>query len=39
MVYRVYGAWIKEFDGEQLELLNSRLNVAPTMPPRLKIVG
>lgn len=39
MVYRVYGAWIKEFDGEQVELLNSRLNIAPIMPPRLKAVG
>lgn len=38
MVYRVYGAWIKEFDGEQVELLNSKLNVAPSMPPALKIV-
>ncbi|QJT80876.1 integrase [Kosakonia sp. MUSA4] len=36
MVYRVYSAWIKEFDGEQVELLNSRLNIAPIMPPKLK---
>lgn len=38
MVYRVYSAWIKEFDGEQVELLNSRLNIAPITPPKLKIV-
>ena len=38
MVYRVYSAWIKEFDGEQVDLLNSKLASAPTMPPALKLV-
>lgn len=38
MVYRVYSAWISEFDGEQIELLNKKLGNAPIMPPSLKIV-
>lgn len=37
MVYRVYSAWIKEFDGEQVELLNQRLGFAPNTPPERKI--
>lgn len=31
MVYRVYSAWIKEFDGEQVDLLNERLGFVPNM--------
>ncbi|SAF45762.1 site-specific integrase [Enterobacter kobei] len=38
MVYRVYSAWIKEFDGEQVELLNQRLGFAPTTPLEGKII-
>lgn len=38
MVYRVYSAWIKEFDGEQVELLNQRLGFAPNTPPRAEIL-
>ncbi|MCK4228193.1 MULTISPECIES: hypothetical protein [Enterobacter] len=37
MVYRVYSAWIKVFDGEQVELLNERLGFALTMPLKTKI--
>ncbi|WP_257805850.1 site-specific integrase [Enterobacter ludwigii] len=37
MVYRVYSAWIKEFDGEQVELLNKRLGFAPSMPLKTKL--
>lgn len=37
MVYRVYSAWIKEFDGEQVDLLNRNLGFAPTTPPAIKI--
>lgn len=37
MVYRVYSAWIKEFDGEQVELLNERLGFAPSMPLKTKL--
>ncbi len=37
MVYRVYSAWIKEFDGEQVDLLNRNLGFAPTVPPANKI--
>ncbi len=25
MVYRVYSSWIKELDGEQVEMLNEKL--------------
>ncbi|WP_227317473.1 tyrosine-type recombinase/integrase [Cedecea davisae] len=32
MVFRVYSAWIKEFDGEQVSMLNQKLGVAPTVP-------
>ena len=37
MVYRVYLAWIKEFDGEQVDMLNQRLGYAPNTPPETKI--
>jgi len=37
MVYRVYSAWIRESDGEQMDLLNRKLGFAPTMPPENKI--
>lgn len=37
MVYRVYSTWIKEFDGEQVELLNRNLRFAPTIPLTMKI--
>lgn len=38
MVYRVYSAWIKEFDGDQVELLNQRLGFAPNTPPEGKVI-
>lgn len=34
MVFRVYSAWIKEFDGQQVEMLNSNLGYAPTAPQK-----
>ncbi|MFB5745106.1 Arm DNA-binding domain-containing protein [Cedecea sp. S5-13] len=37
MVFRVYSSWIKEFDGEQVSMLNQKLGVAPTVPPNKKI--
>lgn len=37
MVYRVYSAWIKEFDGEQVRLLNRNLGFASTVPLNMKI--
>lgn len=37
MVYRVYSAWIKEFDGEQIEMLNRNLGFAPIAPLKGKI--
>lgn len=37
MVYRVYSAWIKELDGEQVEMLNRNLGFAPIVPPKEKI--
>ncbi|HDI3034268.1 site-specific integrase [Cronobacter turicensis] len=36
MVYRVYSAWIKEFDGDQVEMLNQKLGFAPNTPPASK---
>lgn len=33
MVYRVYSAWINDYDGEQIDLLNSKMGITPTMPP------
>lgn len=36
MVYRVYSSWIKEFNGDQVRMLNDKFGVAPSMP--LKIV-
>lgn len=38
MVYRVYSAWIKEFDGEQVEMLNRNLGFAPSMPLKDKTI-
>lgn len=35
MVYRVYSAWIKEFDGEQVDLLNEKFGFAPIVPPKV----
>ncbi|WP_447439503.1 tyrosine-type recombinase/integrase [Enterobacter cloacae] len=32
IVYRVYSAWIMEFDGEPVELLNERLGFDPICP-------
>lgn len=32
MVYRVYSSWIKEFDGDQVEMLNGKLPTAPITP-------
>ena len=32
MVYRVYSSWIKEFDGDQVEMLNGKLATAPITP-------
>ncbi|MFK3711815.1 tyrosine-type recombinase/integrase [Leclercia adecarboxylata] len=37
MVYRVYSAWIKEFDGEQVDMLNRNLGFAPIVSPSAKI--
>jgi len=38
MVFKVYSAWIKDFDDEQVSLLNQRLTNAPITPPELKVV-
>lgn len=35
MVFRVYSAWIKEFDGEQVNMLNEKFGFAPTVPPKV----
>lgn len=35
MVYRVYSAWIKEFDGEQIDMLNEKFGFAPIVPPKV----
>jgi integrase len=32
MVFRVYSAWVKEFDGEQVNMLNEKLGFAPNVP-------
>ena len=32
-----YSAWIKEFDGEQVELLSERLGLAHSMPLKTKL--
>lgn len=37
MVYRVYSAWIRDFGGEQLDMLNRKFGFAPIMPPENKI--
>jgi integrase len=37
MVYEVYGAWMKENDEAQIDMLNKSFNVhAPSMPQRKK---
>lgn len=36
MVYRVYSSWIKEFNGDQVRMLNDKYSDAPTMP--LKVI-
>ncbi|AVL18693.1 hypothetical protein B2J95_11830 [Enterobacter cloacae] len=33
----MYSAWINEFDGEQVELLNERLGFASNMPLKTKL--
>ncbi|EMR0736671.1 site-specific integrase [Citrobacter braakii] len=35
MVYRVYSSWIKEFNGDQVRMLNDKFGVAPSMPLRI----
>lgn len=37
MMYRVYSAWNKDFDGEQAELLKEHLSFAPNTPLKTKI--
>nr|WP_249418558.1 tyrosine-type recombinase/integrase [Citrobacter freundii] len=32
MVYRVYSSWIKEFNGDQVSMLNDKYGTAPIMP-------
>lgn len=32
MVYRVYSSWIREFDGDQVEMLNDKIGNAPIAP-------
>lgn len=34
MVFRVYSAWVKEFDGEQVNMLNEKLGFAPNVPQK-----
>lgn len=34
MVYRVYSAWLKEFSGDQVSMLNDKYGVAPITPPK-----
>lgn len=36
MVYRVYSAWIKEFDGEQVDMLNQNLGFVPRVSLNVK---
>lgn len=37
MVFRVYSAWIKEYDVSQVEMLNRHLGFVPNTPPEGKI--
>lgn len=32
MVYRVYSSWIKEFNGDQVSMLNDKYGTAPITP-------
>lgn len=32
MVYRIYSSWIKEFDGDQIRMLNDKYGSAPIVP-------
>ncbi|WP_313448451.1 site-specific integrase, partial [Pseudescherichia sp.] len=34
MVYRVYSAWLKEFSGDQVSMLNDKYGVTPITPPK-----
>ena len=33
MVYRVYSSWIKEFNGDQVSMLNDKYSTAPHYAP------
>ncbi|ECC8734264.1 hypothetical protein DFR18_001876 [Salmonella bongori] len=32
MVYRVYSSWIKEFNGDQVSMLNDKYSIVPIAP-------